>query len=161
MMNSVIFPGTFDPLTLGHVNLVHRCLNFSSKVIVAVGQASSKDPMIPLTDRLTLIQEVFSPRDNIVVQPLDGLLVDFARTHQAQAIIRGLRNSIDFDYEFQLAGMNCQLAPDIETIFLMSDVQYTAISSTLIRDVIENKADASQFIPAAFLNYLQKTSTCD
>lgn len=153
-MKTIVFPGTFDPLTLGHVDLINRALCLSEQVIIAVGKASGKNPIIPLEQRIELIRTVFNNNNNIVVKELKGLLVDFARANQASAIVRGVRNTTDFDYELQLAGMNRQLADDIETIFLTPAAKYSALSSTLVREVIAGGGDVSLFVPSPFADYI-------
>lgn len=155
-MASIIYPGTFDPLTNGHIDIALRAARLFDRVIVAVGQSQRKTPAIPLEKRLAIIEEVFSPYPNVEAAILDGLLVDFARKHRAQLILRGLRAVSDFDYEFQLAGMNRQLAPDIETVFLPASDGVSHISGTLVREIMNLGGDVSQFVPKQVLEYFKK-----
>lgn len=142
----VVYPGTFDPVTLGHEDLVHRAANLFPKVIVAVAGNSSKKTMFSLEERVTLTQEVFKGLDNVEVIGFSGLLMQFVQTQNAQMVIRGLRATADFEYEFQLAGMNRKLYPQFETLFLTPAEQFMFISSSLVREVATLGGDIHAFV---------------
>ena len=148
MTNVAIYPGTFDPVTKGHSDLVERAARLFDKVIVAVAVSTSKKTVFSLDERLSLARRVLQDHANVEVCAFEGLLVDFARKQQANIIIRGLRAVSDFEYEFQLAGMNRKLAPDIETLFLTPSEQYTYISSSLVREIAALGGDVSPFVHA-------------
>lgn len=150
MPNSVtaIFPGTFDPITLGHQDLIRRSARLFGTVIVAVAAAHHKKTMFSLDERLAMVRDVFAPLDNVQVESFTGLVRDFAVAHGAQAMVRGVRSVTDFDYEAQLAGMNKALAPDVETVFLTPDSRYQFISSTLVREIATLKGDVTPFVAA-------------
>lgn len=142
-----IYPGTFDPITNGHLDLIHRASKLFRKVIVAVAESRGKQPLFSLTERVELIDQVTVGIENIEVIGFDNLLVDCAKSRQAGVIIRGLRAVSDFEYEFQLAGMNRRLNPDIETVFLTPAEQYEFISSSMIREIAKLNGDVSSFVP--------------
>jgi len=145
-MTSAIYPGTFDPITKGHTDLVKRATKLFDKVIVAVAASPSKQPVFTLEERITMAEQVMAQLPRVQVLSLSGLLVDFARQHQAVAIIRGLRAVSDFDYEFQLAGMNRKLAPEVETLFLTPDEKCSYISSSLVREIAALGGDVKEFV---------------
>jgi len=145
--DKVVFPGTFDPITNGHVDLVERAAHMFPKVIVAIAENSRKAPRFDLKTRVTIVQDVLQHIKNIEVCGFSELLVDFTRAQGAKAIIRGLRAVSDFEYEFQLANMNRRLAPDIETLFLTPAEQYSFISSTLVMEIAQLGGDVSTFVP--------------
>ncbi|WP_455210786.1 pantetheine-phosphate adenylyltransferase [Kaarinaea lacus] len=145
-MTTAIYPGTFDPITKGHTDLVKRATKLFGKVIVAVAANPSKKPVFTLVERINMAKQVLDGVNGVEVLSLDGLLVQFARQHDAIAIIRGLRAVSDFDYEFQLAGMNRKLAPEVETLFLTPDEKYTYISSSLVREIAALGGDVSEFV---------------
>ncbi|MDH5326317.1 MAG: pantetheine-phosphate adenylyltransferase [Gammaproteobacteria bacterium] len=145
-MNRIaVYPGTFDPITNGHMDLIRRCCGIFDQVIVAVAESAAKNPLFPLRQRIKMVQQVID-NTQVTVKPLTGLLVNFARENQAQVIIRGLRAVSDFDYEFQLAGMNRKLAPEVETLFLTPDEKYSYISSSLVREIARLGGDISGFV---------------
>lgn len=145
-MTTAIYPGTFDPITKGHTDLVKRATKLFGKVIVAVAANPSKQPVFTLPERIGMAEQVLAGINGVEVMSLNGLLVDFAQQHDAVAIIRGLRAVSDFDYEFQLAGMNRKLAPKVETLFLTPDEKYTYISSSLVREIAALGGDVSEFV---------------
>jgi pantetheine-phosphate adenylyltransferase len=132
---TAVVPGSFDPVTSGHVDIIERASRAFDRVIVAVGVNPSKNPMFTLTERCEILVEVCEPYPNVRVDTLDGLLVEFARRHEAQVIVKGLRAVSDFEYEFQQALMNSHMAPEVETFFLMARPEHLFLSSSLIKNV--------------------------
>jgi pantetheine-phosphate adenylyltransferase len=162
MPNSVIavYPGTFDPVTLGHQDLIRRAAGLFGTVIVAVATAHHKKTMFNLEERLESVREVVRPYGNVQVEGFTGLVRDFAVAHGARAMVRGVRSVTDFDYENQLAGMNRALAPDVETVFLTPDARYQHISSTLVREIATLQGDVAQFVaPQVLARLLAKLQT--
>ena len=147
MKITAIYPGTFDPVTNGHLDLIHRASKLFPRVVVAVAESRGKSPLFTLAERVALIRGVISGFENVDVIGFDNLLVECAKNHQAAVIIRGLRAVSDFEYEFQLAGMNRRLSPEIETVFLTPAEQYEFISSSMIREIAQFKGDVSSFVP--------------
>ena len=141
-----LYPGTFDPITNGHIDLVQRAATLFDKVIVAIASNSKKKPRFSLEKRIELVQQVLLDCPNVRVEGFDVLLVDFARQQNANILIRGLRAVSDFEYEFQLASMNRNLAPDIESVFLMPADEYSFISSSLVKEVATLGGDISSFV---------------
>ncbi|MCI0506090.1 MAG: pantetheine-phosphate adenylyltransferase [Gammaproteobacteria bacterium] len=141
-----IYPGTFDPITKGHTDLVERALHLFDKVIVAVAKNTAKEPVFSLEERISMAKVALEDCEGVEVLPLPGLLVEFAKQHKAKAILRGLRAVSDFEYEFQLAGMNRKLAPEIETLFLTPAEKYAYISSSLVREIAALGGDVSAFV---------------
>jgi len=157
----LIYPGTFDPITKGHEDLIQRSLKLFDEIVVAVANSNHKQPTITLENRITLAKSVLSKfsKTKIKITRLNGLLVNFAKAHNAIAILRGLRAVSDFDYEFQMAGMNRSLEKNIETIFLTPDEKYTFISSSIVREIVELGGDISKFVSKEvieFYNNIQK-----
>ncbi|MGD8743703.1 MAG: pantetheine-phosphate adenylyltransferase [Granulosicoccaceae bacterium] len=146
MTTIAVYPGTFDPITNGHSDLIERATRLFDRVIVAVAVNPGKGSTFSIDERVALASEVLAGLHNVEVEGFDSLLVDFARERGAQVILRGLRAVSDFDYEFQLAGMNRRLAPDIETLFLTPAEQYAFISSSLVREVATLGGDVSAFV---------------
>lgn len=142
-----LFPGTFDPVTLGHVDVIERAVSMFDKLIIGVGINSSKQPMFTLEQRTQWISEIFADDPRVEVTGYEGLTVDFCRKVHAHYILRGIRYIADFEYEKAIADMNRMLAPDIETVFLTCSPLYSTISSTLVRDVIRNGGNAGMFLP--------------
>ncbi|MFV9988770.1 MAG: pantetheine-phosphate adenylyltransferase [Coxiella endosymbiont of Dermacentor nuttalli] len=151
-----VYPGTFDPLTKGHIDIVERASFLFEKIIVACALTSRKAPYLSLNERMYLIKEVFTDAVNIEVVSLEGLLVDFAKRRNVKTILRGLRAVSDFNYEFQLAHISQCLSPDIETIFLPARESYSYISGTLVREVVELGGDISPFVPPFVAQWLAK-----
>lgn len=146
-MKIAVFPGSFDPITIGHVNLIKRAAKIFDKVIIAIGVNTSKNKLYPLELRIKWINDVFKDMDSVDVKEFDGLTVDFCKQEGANYIIRGLRNASDFDYEKTIAQLNSELNRDIETILLISEPRYSHISSTIVREIIRVKGDASMLVP--------------
>ena len=145
-MVTAIYPGTFDPITNGHSDLIERATRLFDRTIVAVAASSKKSPRFNLDERIALAQGVLADLNGVEVVGFDNLLADFARQQEVNVILRGLRAVSDFEYEFQLAGMNRKLAPEIETMFLTPAEEYTFISSSLVREVSSLGGDVSQFV---------------
>ena len=156
MQITAIYPGTFDPITNGHLDLIHRASKLYGKVIVAVAESRVKEPLFTLDERVDLIECVVGEFTNVQVIGFNNLLVECAKQHQASVILRGLRAVSDFEYEFQMAGMNRRLAPDIETVFLTPAEQYEFISSSMIREIARLNGDVSSFVPESVKKQLIK-----
>ncbi len=146
MAVSAMYPGTFDPITLGHEDLVRRATRLFDRVVVAIAANPSKEPMFSLEERVELAQAVLAGLNNVEVMGYSGLTVDFARDNGLQAIIRGLRAISDFEYEFQLANMNRHLTDEVESVFLTPTETYTYISSSLVREICSMGGDISEFV---------------
>lgn len=161
MSNVAVYAGTFDPVTLGHVDLVDRASRLFERVIVAVAANSNKKPLFSLEERVALATKVVEHHKNVTVMGFSTLLTDFAAKNGANIILRGIRAVSDFDYEFQLAGMNRYLAPSIESVFLMPSEHCTYLSSRLVREIAALGGDVKQFVPeivvAALKNKLPRT----
>jgi pantetheine-phosphate adenylyltransferase len=145
-MIRAIYPGTFDPLTRGHEDLVRRASTLFDTVIVGVADSRSKKPFFTLDERLEMARQVLGDLRNVEIVGFTGLLIDFARQHNARVVVRGLRAVSDFEYEFQLAGMNRNLNPDMETVFLTPSEQHMFISATLVREIAMFGGDVSKFV---------------
>jgi pantetheine-phosphate adenylyltransferase len=143
-----IYPGTFDPITNGHLDIIARASRLCQRVIVAIAVSHNKMPLFSLAERVALTQAAVTEFGNVSVEGFSNLLVDFAKQQGANVILRGLRAVSDFEYEFQLAGMNRRLSPDLETLFLTPAEQYEFISSTMIREIARLQGDVSSFVPA-------------
>ena len=146
-MIKVVYPGTFDPFTCGHEDLVRRASRVFDSVIVGVADSESKRPMFSARERIDMTREALATLDNVQVIGFSALLMDFVRQHGAKIILRGLRAVSDFEYEFQMAGMNRHLHPDVETLFLTPSEQYTFISATIVREIARFGGDVSHFVP--------------
>ena len=145
-MVTAIYPGTFDPLTRGHEDLVRRASGLFGKLVVGVADSKNKRPFFSLEERLEIANEVLGHYPNVHVEGFSGLLKDFVRRHDARVIVRGLRAVSDFEYEFQMAGMNRYLLPDVETMFLTPSDQYQFISGTIVREIAILGGDVSKFV---------------
>lgn len=159
MKTIAIYPGSFDPITNGHVDLIHRACKLFDKVIIAITQNTNKDSFLSIDQRVKAVETAIEPLTNTRVLSFDSLLVDFAREHNAQIIIRGLRAVSDFDYEFQLSGMNKRLNPAIETLFMTPSEEFANISSSLVREIFSLGGDISQFVPESVKTILLRSST--
>lgn len=155
-MAKAIFPGTFDPITYGHMDIIQRGLRLFDKLIIAVAENGDKSVLFSQEQRISLIQKVFPDFSRIVVLPLHGLLVDFAKHHKTGVIIRGIRMASDFDYEMQMARMNGSMNAEIETLFLLPSEKHTYIASSLVRSIARNQGDISSFVPTAVQEALQQ-----
>ncbi len=135
MENKAVYPGSFDPITNGHVDIINRGLKVFNKILVAVLENPKKTPLFTTKERISMIKESFSNQKNVEVKAFKGLLVEFAKKNEAKIVIRGLRAVSDFEYEFQMALMNRKLNPEIETFFMMPNVSYTFLSSKLVKEI--------------------------
>ena len=153
-----VYPGSFDPVTLGHEDIVRRTLRFCDHLVVGVAETATqaKGSLFPVAERLEIMREVFGNESRVDCVSFSGLLVDFARDEGARFIIRGLRAVSDFDYEFQMAQMNRELWNEVETIFLTPDVHYSFLSATLVREVASLGGDVSTFVSPLVLERLQR-----
>jgi pantetheine-phosphate adenylyltransferase len=147
-MRTAIYPGSFDPITNGHLDLIERATKLFDRVIVAIARNESKQPLFDPNERLVLVQEAVKPYQTVAVEWFDGLLVNYADKHGACAIIRGLRAVSDFEFEFQLALMNRKLNERVETIFMMPRETYTFLSSRIIKEIAHLGGDISSFVPS-------------
>ena len=155
MSTIAVYPGTFDPITLGHQDMIERGASLFGTLIVAVAAAHHKKTLFSLHERLDMVQDAVAPFANVQVLPFSGLVRDFAVAQQAQAMLRGVRSVTDFDYEAQLAGMNRALEPALDTVFMTPDPRFQHISSTLVREIATLRGDVSQFVAPPVLARLQ------
>lgn len=158
MITTAIYPGTFDPITNGHIDLVMRASKLFNKVIVAIAVNPGKKPTFSLAERVDLAKQTLSHLDNVEVCGFEGLLIDAATQKDAKVIIRGLRAVSDFEHEFQLAGMNRRMRPEIETLFLTPAEQFTYISSSLVREIAALGGDVSAFVAPCVMKALKAKS---
>jgi pantetheine-phosphate adenylyltransferase len=155
-MRKVIYPGTFDPITLGHIDIIQRACDLFDGVIITVAINPSKTPLFSVEERVEFIRESVKSYSQVTVDSFDGLLVEHAKNVGAVGIIRGLRAMSDFEYEFQMALMNRKLAKDINTVFLMPNEKYTYLNSSIIRNLAGLHSDVSEFVPPIVLEALKK-----
>jgi pantetheine-phosphate adenylyltransferase len=156
LMRRAIYPGSFDPVTNGHLDIIERARKLFDEVIVAVAHNDEKQPLLSLKDRLDLLRETAGKIDNVRIAQFKGLLVEFARAEKAGAVIRGLRAVSDFEFEFQMALMNRKLDAGVETIFLMPKEEYTYLSSRIVKEIARLGGDVSGFVPPAVASTLSK-----
>jgi pantetheine-phosphate adenylyltransferase len=142
-----IYPGSFDPLTNGHLDLIDRAAKIFDHLVVAILRNSSKNPLFTVEERVAMLTEGTAEFENVSVSTFDGLLVDFAREQRAHAVVRGIRAISDYEYEFQMALMNRRLSPDVETIFLMPDAKYSFVSSRLVKEVFRLGGSVDGLVP--------------
>lgn len=146
-MKLALTPGTFDPITYGHLDVIARASQLMDEIVVGVAASPGKGPLFTLEERTELARAATAHMPNVRVEPFDGLLVDFARSIGAQVIVKGLRAVTDFEYEFQMAALNYQLSNDLETVFIMSPPQYMYLSSSIVREVSRLGGDVSSLVP--------------
>lgn len=156
---TAVYPGTFDPMTLGHADLMARASRLFDRLILAVAAGHHKKTMFSLEERLAMGQELATQHDNVEVIAFDGLLRDFVVSHGGQVVVRGLRAVSDFDYEFQMAGMNRHLMPDVETVFLTPSDQFQFVSGTFVREIASLGGDVSKFVAPSVLERLKARVT--
>lgn len=155
MGNLAIYPGTFDPVTNGHLDIIQRGAEIFERIIVAVASNQNKKPLFALEERVEMLQKTSAKYKGVSVESFDGLLVDYARNKGAKVIIRGLRAVSDFEYEFQLALMNRKLNPDLDTFFVMPSEKYVYLNSSLIKEISRMGGDISSLVPEEVLNKLK------
>ena len=155
-MRIAIYPGTFDPVTNGHIDIVERAVDIFDKVVVAVARNNAKQPLFTTQDRVTMLKDTFTRYKNVEIDSFEGLLVTYARRKKAIAVVRGLRAISDFEYEFQMALTNRKLDNNIATVFLMPHEKCTYLSSSLIREIVLLGGDVSEFVPSNVLSMLRK-----
>jgi pantetheine-phosphate adenylyltransferase len=156
MKHIAVYPGTFDPVTNGHVDLVERSLRIFDEVIVAVATNPKKAPLFPLDERIAMFREAISQYRNVLIEGFDGLLVDYVKQKKAVGIIRGLRAVSDFEYEMQMALMNRRLDNNIETVFMMPSEEYSFITSTIVKEAASYGGDVSSLVPKVVVEKLKK-----
>ncbi|WP_182026397.1 pantetheine-phosphate adenylyltransferase [Vibrio rotiferianus] len=152
----VIYPGTFDPVTNGHLNLIERTHEMFDEVIIGVAASPSKNTMFSLEERVALMEEVVAHLPGVSVKGFSGLLVDFAKHEQAKVLIRGLRTTVDFEYEFGLTNMYRKLLPGLESVFLTPEEEFAFLSSTIVREVAIHGGNINQFVPAPVAKAIEK-----
>jgi pantetheine-phosphate adenylyltransferase len=148
MEKVAVFPGTFDPFTVGHEAIVKRALNLFDKIVIAVGKNQSKNNLFTVEQRIEMVSEVFANLPNVEVTSYEGLTVDYCRKIGAKFLLRGLRTAADFEYERAIGQVNKAMEPEIETVFMLTAPEHTPVNSTIVRDILINKGDASQFLPS-------------
>ena len=153
-MRIALYPGTFDPVTLGHYDIIKRASGVSDKLVIGVLPNSAKNPWFTVEERMELIRKVTADMKNVVVESFDGLTVDFGRKIGANVIVRGLRAITDFEYELQIAQINHKLNPDIDTIFFTTSVEYSYVSSSIAKEVARYGGDITGFVPASIIDDL-------
>lgn len=153
-MKTIVYPGTFDPITNGHIDLVERSAKLFGKVVIGIAASQRKGPLFTVEERIELASEALQHLPNVEIRGFDYLLVNFVKDCKADAVMRGLRAVSDFEYEFQLANMNRALAPDIESIFLTPAERFSYISSSLVREISSLDGDVSNFVPVNVANAL-------
>jgi len=156
MKHTAIYPGTFDPVTLGHLDVIRRAAKVFDRLIVAVARVSSKNTWFSIEERARLVRAAVKGIDGVEVDTFDGLLMNYVRRKQVHVVVRGLRAFTDFEYEFQMALTNRKIAPDIETVFLMTSEAHSYVSSTVVREVSELGGDTSELVPAVVQKALVK-----
>jgi pantetheine-phosphate adenylyltransferase len=154
MTGIAVYPGTFDPVTRGHMDICERGLKMFDHIVIGVADSLAKEPFFNIDERLDMLETVFADNDAISVRPFSGLLIDFARDCDAEVIVRGLRAISDFEFEVQLAGMNRSLAPELETVFLTAAQSYAFVSSSLVREIARLDGDVSEFLHPEILRRL-------
>ena len=155
-MQRAVYPGTFDPMTMGHVDLVKRASKLFDSVIIAIASSDSKKPMFSLDERIEIGNKIFADDPKVEVVGFSGLLVNFAKDNDANILIRGLRVVADFEYEFQLANMNRAMSPDIESVFLTPKEEYSYISSSLVKEISTMGGDVTRFVDPVTLEALNQ-----
>ena len=155
-MNIAIYPGTFDPVTNGHIDILERALKLFDKVIITIARNTAKNPLFTEKERITLLKQVTKGLKNVEVESFEGLLVNYVQNRNAIAVVRGLRAMTDFEYELQMALMNRKLDEKMETVFLMPNEKYTYLSSNFVREIARLGGDVSTFVPPVVLKALQQ-----
>lgn len=156
MKKTILYPGTFDPLTLGHLDIIHRATTLFDTVIIAVAKNKTKKPMFSLEQRLEMVQSVIENFPNVTVIPFEGLLVDLSEQVKSNIILRGIRNVSDFDYELQMGYANTSLKEELETIYLMPKLEHSFISSSVVRTLLAFNGKVSHLLPPEVYNLIKK-----
>ena len=156
MSQRAIYPGTFDPMTKGHVDLIERACNLFDEIVIAIAASEAKNPLFTLDERIKIAEKIFESNENVKVIGFSGLLVDLAKDNDAKILIRGLRVVADFEYEFQLANMNRAMMPELESVFLTPKEQYSYISSSLVKEICKMGGDVSEFVDPIALSELKR-----
>ena len=154
-MRKAVFPGSFDPITLGHEDIVRRAVPLFDEIIVAVGVNSTKKSKFTTEEKIAMLEAVFSDLPQVKIQSFSGLTADFCARENAEWLLRGVRNSSDFEYECTIAQMTKKLSPNLETTILFTKEEYSSISSSVVREIIANNGDVSAFVPSAVLNFIK------
>lgn len=155
-MKRALTPGTFDPITSGHLDVITRAAQLVDEVVVAVAASQKKNPLFTLEERAALVRQATAHLPNVRVEPFDELLVTFAEKMDATVVVKGLRAITDFEYEFQMTAMNYQLSPELETLFIMSPPQYMYLSSSVVREIASLHGDLEQFVPPCVKEALER-----
>ena len=155
-MKTAIYPGTFDPVTNGHIDILERALKLFDKVIITIARNTAKNPLFTEAERIALLRQVTKRYKNVEVDSFDGLLVEYVQKRNAVSVVRGLRAMTDFEYELQMALMNRKLDENMETVFLMPNEKYTYLSSNFVREIARLGGDVSKFVPPVVLKALQQ-----
>jgi pantetheine-phosphate adenylyltransferase len=153
-MKIALFPGSFDPITIAHVDILKRALPLFDKIVVGIGLNSSKQNFLSAEKREEMVKTIFAGNENVEVQLYEGLTVDFCRKINAKYMVRGIRSASDFEYERAIAQINQTMMPEVETILLLSKPEYSAISSTIVRDILRNNGNVSPFVPKEVIEFL-------
>lgn len=156
MSQRAIYPGTFDPMTKGHVDLIERACELFDEIVIAIAASEAKNPLFTLDERIQIAEKIFENNDKVKIIGFSGLLVDLAKDNQAKILIRGLRVVADFEYEFQLANMNRAMMPELESVFLTPKEQYSYISSSLVKEICKMGGDVSEFVDPVSLSELKR-----
>lgn len=156
----LVYPGSFDPITNGHLDIITRAVYICDKLIVAVGSNESKKPAFSVDERIDLIKSTIGERDDIMVTSFSGLLADFVKKVGAKAVIKGLRAMSDFEYEFQMALLNKNLEPDMETLFMMTNVNYSYLSSSAVKEIAKNGGNIEGLVPECIREKVMKKLAC-
>ena len=156
MTKRAIYPGTFDPMTKGHVDLIERACKLFDEIVIAIAASEAKNPLFTLDERIQIAEKIFESNDKVKVVGFSGLLVDLAKDNDAKILIRGLRVVADFEYEFQLANMNRAMMPELESVFLTPKEQYSYISSSLVKEICKMGGDVSEFVDPISLSELKR-----
>ncbi len=156
MTQRAIYPGTFDPITKGHVDLIERACKLFDEIVIAIAASEAKNPLFTLDERIQIAEKIFESNDKVKVVGFSGLLVDLAKDNDAKILIRGLRVVADFEYEFQLANMNRAMMPELESVFLTPKEQYSYISSSLVKEICKMGGDVSEFVDPISLSELKR-----
>ena len=156
MSQRAIYPGTFDPMTKGHVDLIERACNLFDEIVIAIAASEAKNPLFTLDERIKIAEKIFKNNEKVKVTGFSGLLVDLAKDNDAKILIRGLRVVADFEYEFQLANMNRAMMPELESVFLTPKEQYSYISSSLVKEICKMGGDVSEFVDPIALSELKR-----